>query len=260
MKTVRTSAAYLPQMKALWMQCFHDSEDYVNQYFENLGTENGLLLLAEDRLCAMVQWLPVRYVQPDGEEQCGAYLYAVCTAPAFRHRGFCRLLLSQTEQFLQKTGFDFTFLRPGDRELAGMYEKLDYRMTLTNAETVIPAQVQPETVLRSVSPETYLSLRQMQLWADFIDWQFPALRHQAAQGELLTLTQAERFAVAAVERTDDTVFIKEYLGDLTLAGAVPAKYGAKSAKLRTTGRTPFAMAKALTGKAIPCGYPGFVFD
>lgn len=260
MKTVRASSELLPQMKTLWYECFSDKEDYVNQYFAHFGTENGLLLFAEDRLCAMVQWIPVQYIQSDGEEQCGAYLYAVCTASGFRNRGCCRLLLAEAERLLKAEGTDFAFLRPGSAVLAEMYRKFGYAMTLTNSEDNVSAQIQAGTVVKTIPPEAYLQYRQMLLWEDFIDWQLPAIRHQAAQGELLTLTQAERFAVAAVERTEDDVFIKEYLGDLSLAGAIPAKYGAEKAKLRTMGQTPFAMAKALTGKPLPAGYPGFVFD
>ena len=260
MKTVRASAELLPRIKTLWVGCFSDTEDYANLYFENFGTENGLLLFAEDRLCAMVQWIPVPYVQTDGEEQHGAYLYAVCTAPDYRNRGCCRLLLAEAERLLKTEGYDFVFLRPGSTVLAEMYRKFGYEMTLTNSETDVSTQIQADTVVKTISPEAYLQYRQMLLWEDFIDWQLSAIRHQSAQGELLTLTQADRFAVAAVERAEEAVFIREYLGDLSLAGAIPAKYGAESAMLRTTGQTPFAMTKALTGKPIPAGYPGFVFD
>lgn len=260
MKTVRASEAQLPQMKLLWLRCFSDDENYVNLYFDNFGTENGLLLSEGERLCAMVQWIPTTFVQPDGEEQRGAYLYAVCTDPAFRERGCCRRLLAEAEALLKAQGYDFTFLRPGSDRLAEMYRKLGYSMTLTNAETAVAAQPQPDTTVRPVTPEAYLQYRQMQLWEDFMDWQLPAINHQAAQGALLTLTQKDRFAIAAVEHNDGSLFIKEYLGDLSLAGAIPVYYGAETATLRTVGETPFAMTKALTGKPLPTGYPGFAFD
>lgn len=260
MKTVRASKEYLPQMKTLWRRCFPDEETYVNLYFETFGTKNGLLLLNDDRVCAMVNWLPASYVQPDGDEQHGAYLYAVCTDPDVRNRGCCRRLLSEAETLLKGENCDFTFLRPGSEALAGMYEKLGYRMTLTHSELTVPAQPQPGTELRPASPETYLQLRQMQLWEAFIDWQLPAISFQAAQGELLTLSCDDRFAIAAIEQTGESISVKEYLGDPSLAGAIPAKYGKPSAKLRGVGNTPFAMTKPLTGKPLPTGYPGFVFD
>lgn len=259
MITARATAADLPQMKQLWKTCFQDDENYVNQYFRHFSPKNAALLHDGGRLCAMALWMSVRYVQPDGEEQKGAYLYAVGTNPSDRGKGCCRTVCAFAEQLLQAAGCDFTFLHPSDAGLVSLYEKLGYRMSLTNGETQVRAR-QLDAAVKSISAEAYLQLRQMLLWDSFIDWQLDAIAYQAMQGELLQLEHRERFALAAVERSAQDVYIKEFLGDSTLAGAIPARYGAAFAVCRSVGQTPFAMAKALTGKPLPTGYPGFAFD
>lgn len=259
MKTVRADAWFLPRMKALWQRCFGDEETYVNQYFERFGAENGALCLEGDTLCAMALWQPVRYVQSDGDEQAGAYLYAVCTDPACRNRGCCRRVLAFAEQMLAGEGYDFTFLRPGSDAMATMYRKFGYEMTLTNAERTVPAQPLADAKITELTPEEYLAYRQMLLWDGFIDWQLPALAHQAGQGKLLSVTCGNTFAIAAVEQFGN-LFIKEFLGEPSLAGAICTHFGVPSAILRTPGDTPFAMTKSLSGKPLPTGYPGFAFD
>lgn len=260
MKTVRAGAAYLPQMKALWQTCFGDDEAFVSRYYARFGADNGAAVLDGTTVCAMLQWLSVPYVQPDGDVQKGAYFYAVCTAPEYRNRGCCRALLSFAERLLRAEGYDFVFLYPAGEGLVPMYEKLGYRMTLTHAEREVCAQPQPQTERKKISAEDYFNLRRMLLWADFADWQLPAIAYQSAQGDLLSLTDGSRLAIAAVERHEGELFVKEYLGDYALAGAIPAYYGSRTAALRTVGETPCAMTKPLTDKPLPHGYTGFVFD
>lgn len=82
----RADKSLLPQMKALWQLCFGDSETYIEQYYDRFGTENSIVIERDGFLCAMGSCIPVDYVQPDGDVQRGAYLYAVCTHPDFRER------------------------------------------------------------------------------------------------------------------------------------------------------------------------------
>lgn len=256
MKTVRASEKYLPQMTALWQRCFSDEENYVNQYFERFGAEHGVLCLEGDTLCAMAQWLSVPYVQPDGETQSGAYLYAVCTDPAFRRQGLCRAVCLFAETYLKTLGCDFVFLRPASASLAAMYETFGYQMTLTVSETTASAQSADGVSFCALSPQDYGMYRQMLLRGGFMDWQADALAYQASQGELLSVTKGDAFAIAAV--CDG--MCKEFLGERALAGALAAHYGAAELLCRMQGPTPFAMAKALSGKPLPTGYSGFVFD
>lgn len=258
MITRRLDAADLPQARRLWMTCFGDEENYVNRFFSQF--QDGAVLLEDDQLCSMVLCLAVSYVQPDGNAQKGAYLYAVCTQPPYRGRGYSRAVMSCAEQLLKAEGCDFAFLRPADDGLAAMYQKFGYHMTLTNAETQIKAKPQRCTKIQPLSASAYLQMRRQLLSDSYIDWPLSAIRYAAQLGDLLRLEQDGQLAIAAVERYEDKLFIKEYLGAETLAGAIPTYYGVASASCRSRGDTPFAMTKALTDKPLPCGYPGFVFD
>lgn len=256
MNFVRTDASLLPQMKDLWQTCFGDTPEGIDAYFDRFSAENAVAAVKDGRLCAMAQWLSVPYVQPDGETQSGAYLYAVCTDPAFRRQGLCRAVCLFAETYLKTLGCDFVFLRPASASLAAMYEDFGYQMTLTVSETTASAQSADGVSFCALSPQDYGMYRQMLLRGGFMDWQADALAYQASQGELLSVTKGDAFAIAAV--CDG--MCREFLGERALAGALAAHYGAAELLCRMQGPTPFAMAKALRGKPLPTGYPGFVFD
>lgn len=252
----RADKSLLPQMKALWQLCFGDSEAYIEQYYDRFGAENSVVIERDGFLYAMGSCIPVDYVQPDGDVQRGAYLYAVCTHPDFRGKNCCFNICAAAASYMEADGCDFLFLRPGEPSLVKMYKKFGYTMSMTAAEQDYPATCADGVTFRTLTAQDYAMYRQMLLRGGFIDWQAEALGHQAAQGELLAISGEDSFAIAAVDGSR----CPEFLGDTALAGALAARLGLPSVRCRMPGSTPFAMAKALTGKPLPTGYAGFVFD
>lgn len=258
MTAARASAAQYPQMKRLWKTCFGDTDAYIDGFFSRF--KDAAVVTDGEKLCAMAFLLPVSYLQPDGEEQRGAYLYAVCTEPSQRNKGCCRAVCAEAERLARENGADFLFLRPAEPSLGKLYEKLGYKLSFTAEETAVSAAPQPKVRIRTLTASEYSDLRQLQLWSECIVWPLEALEQQAAQGKLLCAETYDCFALAAVEGSGEDLLFKEYLGDRALAGAIVSQLGTKNASLRTPGDAPFAMAKALTDKPLPTGYAGFVFD
>lgn len=85
-------------------------------------------------LCA----LPAELVGDDGEAVPAAYLYAVCTAPALRGRGHCRLLLQEAEQDLKRQGIRAAVLVPAEESLFGFYARFGYRTVFTCRTETVP--------------------------------------------------------------------------------------------------------------------------
>ncbi len=256
MKIRYADKSLLPQMKTLWQQCFGDSETYIEQYYDRFGVENSVVIERDGFLYAMGSCIPVDYVQPDGDVQKGAYLYAVCTHPDFRHQNCCFNVCEAAASFKKAEGCDFLFLRPGEPSLVKMYEKFGFTLSLTASKQTFAATPSDGVTFRTLTAQDYAMYRQMLLQGGFIDWQAEALGHQASQGELLAISGEDSFAIAAV----DGERCAEFLGDTALAGALAGKLGLPSVCCRMPGTTPFAMAKALTNKPLPTGYAGFVFD
>lgn len=263
MRFVNAAAADIPALRRLWMECFGDKLDYVNLYFDHSFDPARVFVLREEAIAAMCITFPVTYVAADGDEQPGAYLYAVCTAPAQRGKGLCRRLLRETEQALAAQGCAFTCLRAADPALAAMYEKMGYRARFTNQERLVsPAGASSARlsapVWQTVAPADYYALRQFHLQGGFIDYEPAVLAHQARLGRLLSYDGGA--AIAAVEQVGDRAICKEFLGDDSLLPGLAAQLGVDALTVRSPGKTPFAMAKALQSGVLPRGYLAFAFD
>ena len=99
---MRAARRDLPALTRLWQACFGDPEAEVRAFWQALFdcTPVYLRRAPDGSPAAMLCALPAELVGDDGDAVPAAYLYAVCTAPALRGRGHCRLLLQEAEHTL----------------------------------------------------------------------------------------------------------------------------------------------------------------
>ena len=95
--------------KTLWGASFGD-DGWIDGFFRTaFREENTLAIIREGQIAAGLAWM---------ETSCQgrklAYLYAVATAPEFRHRGLCRELMENTHRLLAQRGYDGSVLVPAD--------------------------------------------------------------------------------------------------------------------------------------------------
>ena len=90
---MRAARRDLPALTRLWQACFGDTEAEVRAFWQALFdcTPVYLRRAPDGSPAAMLCALPAEMVGDDGDAVPAAYLYAVCTAPALRGRGHCRI-------------------------------------------------------------------------------------------------------------------------------------------------------------------------
>ena len=95
---MRAARRDLPALTRLWQACFGDTEAEVRAFWQALFdcTPVYLRRAPDGSPAAMLCALPAELVGDDGDAVPAAYLYAVCTAPALRGRGHCRLLCGRS--------------------------------------------------------------------------------------------------------------------------------------------------------------------
>ena len=130
---MRAARRDLPALTRLWQACFGDPEAEVRAFWQALFdcTPVYLRRAPDGSPAAMLCALPAELVGDDGDAVPAAYLYAVCTAPALRGRGHCRLLLQEAEQDLAKQGIRAAVLVPAEESLFGFYTRFGYRTVFT---------------------------------------------------------------------------------------------------------------------------------
>lgn len=253
-------------LTALWRSCFPDSEAAVETFWHK--TEGHLFAFAAldgrtpvSMLCA----LPTTLVDDCGEALRAVYLYAVCTAPAYRRQGLCAALLAYAENELRD--FDVCMLVPDGEAMFRYYEKHGYRTVFRHSRMeVLPRR--SDVKIAKIDADAYRNLRELQLYSAFVSYDVPLLELQKSASEasgagLYRLETADAVCCAAAEIRSDTLLFKELLPCCPeSAAALTDRLGCAKAVVRTTGEdVPFGMAKALHGAALPqTAYLGFAFD
>lgn len=111
---------YREEIKRLWSVCFGDERSYVEFFLDNCPHE-CIGLFHDNMLVSMLFLL-------DGK--IGSfrikYIYAACTQPEFRNRGYMAELISFSKDFCQNQKYDGLFLVPAEDSLYVYYQKMGF--------------------------------------------------------------------------------------------------------------------------------------
>lgn len=110
-------------LKRMWEACFGDSPAYIDGFFsQQFAPQNTLVYVEDGRPASMLFLLPA-CLQGGGERASAYYLYAACTLPEFRGRGYMGRLLNEAAQVGKKRGVFAIALMPAQESLFRYYEK-----------------------------------------------------------------------------------------------------------------------------------------
>ncbi len=111
----------------LWKVCFGDDDEYIAGFFENRFNPEETLVIREDGAVRSMLFLLPGEVKADGEMFSAAYLYAACTHPDCRGKGFMASLLSAAKEHCSQKGLDFICLVPAQESLFAYYAEHGYK-------------------------------------------------------------------------------------------------------------------------------------
>lgn len=111
----------------LWQRCFPgESEEEVRALLDTLAPD-GMALYATENGEPVSQGILL--LTSIGEHY-GYYLYALCTAPDKRGRGYMRGLVEAAARLRDKNGLDFLLLIPANETLGASYRRLGFTHAL----------------------------------------------------------------------------------------------------------------------------------
>lgn len=112
----------------LWRECFSDTEEYTDYYFQEKTRDNIILrMFRENELVSMVHLNPYTICW-QGREQTLYYIVGVCTEEKHRKKGYMRKLLKEAFLCMEKKDCPFTYLMPAKKEI---YEPFDFHFIYT---------------------------------------------------------------------------------------------------------------------------------
>ncbi len=132
-------------IKALWKQTFGDSDAFLNHYFQNLYSDDTMLVCVEDdeEVVAMMTMLPIT-LQSGSLTFPARYIYAVATASEWRGLGISTSLMEQAVDEMKDDGVAAAMLVPAHFSLFEFYERQGFETAFYVSETTVKADVLPE--------------------------------------------------------------------------------------------------------------------
>ena len=114
------------QTRQLWKNCFQDSEEFMDIYFdEKYSDESNITLYPDGEVVGAVQTLPYRMTLYGAVAHSG-YLSGLSVAPAYRKKGMAQALLHEAHRRLYNQGAILSFLIPNSDELRHFYENPEH--------------------------------------------------------------------------------------------------------------------------------------
>ena len=252
----RGTKADLPALTALWHTCFGDAEADIQHFWAATFDKIQVYTAKEGKtLTAMLCVLPATLVDEAGEGRSCGYFYAVCTAKAYRRQGICRKLMAYAEA---QCSHAYAALVPAEKELFGFYQKLGYNPCFYHDTYTVSAEKGAK--ISTAAPQVYRSIRELQLYGDFLSWEEYLL---PCAGTLYRIETEDGLYCACAVKDGDTLHIRELLPDAPeAAAALAAHLHCKQARVRTVGDSElFGLCKSLKPYPLPDqAYLGLAFD
>ena len=246
----------LGALTKLWQCCFGDEVAEIRSFWDKTFDKIQVFVAREGQtICAMTCVLPTTLVDEEGEAHSCGYFYAVCTHPSARGKGLCKKLMDYAQKNCKA---DYAALVPAEESLFGFYEAMGYKTVFFNSEYTISPQKGAK--IRPATPEVYRSIRELQLYDNFLSYDEFLL---PCAGQLYRIETEDGLYCACCYKEKDTLLIRELLPDSPEAAAALCAYlNCKTASVRTMGEDkPFGMLLSLKGAPLPeIAYLGLAFD
>ena len=105
------------ECRDLWRNCFHDSESYMDFYFQEKCKDNYIIVDVEDNHVVSMVHLNPYHLRWQGKEVNSCYIVGVSTEEAYRRQGKMRELLEQAFLKMQSEQVPFTYLMPANKKI-----------------------------------------------------------------------------------------------------------------------------------------------
>lgn len=205
----------------LWQECFGDTSDYTDFYFQWVVPYNRIFTLYKgDKLCSMLHLNPYTLAIKETEVK-SDYIVGVATRKDERKKGYMGLLINKALQWMYEEGKPFTYLMPAAEAI---YYPYDFRKVYTEENWT---REMKETALKSGSGDTGKKLIKLtatdienrKLLTEFTEavlkkeYDIYTLRSRKYYEKLLAEMSSTKGGIALVLKEDRLIGYAAYMAD-----------------------------------------------
>ena len=129
-KSIKNADAFI------WHQAFEDSLSEIENSTNKLKNSGFCASLVKNNI-VLSQFVGL---ETNFKEKKGIYIYALCTNPAFRNKGYMRLLLELSFEYGKEVGYDFFWLFPASEDLKKSYNKIGFTVEIPVGASSFPTE------------------------------------------------------------------------------------------------------------------------
>ena len=117
---------YVPYLKLIWKECFGDTDESINLFFDRVYSDEKVLIKIFDDIPVSMLFILELEVFFENEYKKCAYIYGVSTLDRYRGKGFSTELINYVNN---KYDFFDTILVPASESLFDFYKLRGYKET-----------------------------------------------------------------------------------------------------------------------------------
>ena len=124
-------------LKALWLSCFDDEEQVVDNFFNKTVVDENVVAAFDGNMAVGALYIVDSELAVGDRTYSAFYIYAVCTHPLYRKLGIMRACMECMEAIAVERKIDYVFLVPAEKALFSMYEKFGFKTGFTYEEEIV---------------------------------------------------------------------------------------------------------------------------
>lgn len=174
----------IPQLKKIWSECFGDSDEYIDLFFEKrFKTTQTITATVGDKTVGAVYLLPVT-VNEYGLLKKGWYGYAIGVLEKYRKNGIYAAIHAKICEYI-KTHNQFYILCPANHKLYEYYCGLGFSDYAYLSEiTLFPNGSNTDFTIHGISPTEYMRERNLYFNEDgIIYWDENAIEYALCEND-----------------------------------------------------------------------------
>lgn len=114
-------------LKHLWKTGFDDSESSLDFFFEKTVSLDRVLAVFQNGKPVSALYMLESEIIQEEKTYSAYYIYAVCTHPDFRGKGFMKSLFEELFRVAKSRNIDYLFLVPEEEYLFNIYKKTGFK-------------------------------------------------------------------------------------------------------------------------------------
>ncbi len=211
----------VPKLKELWKICFGDSDEYINNFFENAYAPGRTLVsMCEGEVAGAAYLFPCEI----GGRR-ASYLYAGGVFPHFRRRGIYEEMMHSWADWCREREI-IPFLKPADDKLWDYYEKIGFSEFLGGKRLVLDGGGDENCTLTKISADGFCAMRDK----NRIKWRhmdYILKENEHCGGDCVRVDSASGSVAMVYAVADGVMYVRGLAGDFEILRACATDLMAK---------------------------------